>query len=899
MPGMRARDPLRLSRPMRRWQMRWIFHPKHGTLPGFGDFIGKGPVQQRYRLTTLLGVFSMTAAMHAFGDWNVTRFKVVPGPVVEYSELLPEGADILAYEADARSDDDRLPAGAVQDVERAINEAADWYRSQGFPAPSIDPVVPTADGPAFQVYLCRSRDPSALESAAAALGHPSPLGSCGAGGGTSGAYVPACNNENSRNRHVYLVADKVLDSNGRLNYGGYQTVAHELFHAIAANTPALRSDPKCKAGKWIGEGLADAISFDLIFDLTRPDPVSNGAYNAPEIWAGRFTIPTDNNSVSKTYGMRPYNTELPYLDKPEPPPDQVLMPTTTQGWVKPAYHTSSFWRFVAAASGEGWRVLLTSPTGSGKGLLEIPFPDNFSGWQREVYWLHQGLRGKYGMGLNMVYATFVNFHAHQLAPISRFASEPLTDADVLQWAEMTFDTCAKVQLTSDKPSDVVDLELKGLASRCIWVQPTNWPGTAQISFQAYSDDESLLEDIVIGRPGAALLSRADPVGRQPSEGRSIALWPDYPQDGSKPALYIVSNVGKKHPARTMPRKISLWISLPGNDVSGREIPASLASSPVPEAHPPTLDRHIPSLKQQRQATAARVAKQMERDKQTLTPDVRAATGISRHSDMNSCIDPFKYDACGPQLNISLTLMPGTYIVPGQTSAQGGIAAQVFGGLQAMSQTSMGDQTGTMKALVASMESIDASNVSIAMPLIDYGYTGSIDNAAIYVDMSGKRKWRTIGPPDATGRSRLTGHVTIDEYSPMVLRGSFSAPLAEFLPAQSADVPPQYVRRDTITGSFRLIAPWQVDDRIEMVILDTQEEMAYDIGNTLGISPDIVRDLQEKGTFSGGTPTNATSPGGSGGSGGTIQAECTCECTMRQYADELCELLCEEEFAACM
>ena len=33
-------------------------------------------------------------------------------------------------------------------------------------------------------------------------------------------------------------------------------------------------------------------------------------------------------------------------------------------------------------------------------------------------------------------------------------------------------------------------------------------------------------------------------------------------------------------------------------------------------------------------------------------------------------------------------------------------------------------------------------------------------------------------------------------------------------------------------------------------------------------------------------------------GGSVDGECACECDFREFADELCEMFCEEEFAAC-
>jgi hypothetical protein len=56
-------------------------------------------------------------------------------------------------------------------------------------------------------------------------------------------------------------------------------------------------------------------------------------------------------------------------------------------------------------------------------------------------------------------------------------------------------------------------------------------------------------------------------------------------------------------------------------------------------------------------------------------------------------------------------------------------------------------------------------------------------------------------------------------------------------------------------------------------------------------------MKQKGTIPGaGSASGAAA--GFRSSGGVISLDCSCECTMREFADDLCELFCEEEFAAC-
>jgi hypothetical protein len=375
-------------------------------------------------------------------------------------------------------------------------------------------------------------------------------------------------------------------------------------------------------------------------------------------------------------------------------------------------------------------------------------------------------------------------------------------------------------------------------------------------------------------------------------GKFIASWRDLGQDGSKRTLYIVSNAADEA-SETQPRTVTLSVAKPGNTNSawvGPLPPAPVAARP----QPPSYDRHAKRLSKQQRDTAKMIEDQMNLDKQSLNPNVSNSTTVRRHSDQPGCPEPFKYSACGPRLQINLELMPGTYVSPGGANAQGGIAAQAMGGFQAMSQTSLFDTEQTMKALQARVDAIDGSAVNIAIPLIDYGFSGSVPNAAISVKMSGGRSWRAFGPPDEQGRTRLTGTVTIEEFTPTVIRGSFTAPLAEL---EAGEQGPIYRSRQTVTGTFTSVAPWQNDERVQ-ILPDSTEQMADEIANTLGVPADVIYSMKQKGTLPGGSTAPAAGAGTSSASGGAIGGECSCECAMRKYADELCELFCEEEFAAC-
>jgi hypothetical protein len=796
-------------------------------------------------------------SLPAYGEpttWTTTRFQVFVGAPFMGSNTT--GNVFGTANLDDEYEDERPPPSAVADVERAFSEAASWYKRKGFPAPNLETIVETDNGPAYRIYLCNYREGGFL------CGYDPAKNKTDAG-----FYVPLCFEDKTRTRFIYLNWDRVIGTTLGLNETGYQTIAHELMHAIIDNTPSGTPSSCGSTGGWITEAIPDAISFDI----------------ANEIWMpqNRYTQDQSDPAIQKRYGYRPYLESLPQRGTVPVPQESYL--------IKATYTSSSFWRYLADSHSDGWAGLLLTKRkrGAAPGLLDIPI-EGTPGWAREVTWLDKGLSGKFNLNLDGMYALFANNFAYRLAPLEEYAGEPARD-NLKDWAEKLFDNCAGVDL-STVPKQSVTLDLKRLSGRCIWVGPTNSPGFTQITFSAESQDLSLLEDISIGQPGSTRVLRGITAEKPGSPGWHVASWLDFPQDGSKSSLYVVSNAARI-PYNSKQRSITLEAGRPDYDMSmwaGPLPPAAVA----PKPQQPRYGKHAKSLKRQQRDTAKQVSEQMTLDKESLNPSTSRSTSVGRRPNAPACREPFKYSPCGPSLGISLSLMPGTYGAPGGANAQGGIAAQAMGGLQAMSQSSMFGGLEPMKELAARVDEIDGSAVNIAIPLIEYGFTGTIQNAAISVDMSGGRTWRAFGPPDASGNGRLTGSVTIEEFTPLFIRGSFMAPLAEL--EATADGPPVYRRRETVTGTFSSVAPWQSDERVQ-ILTGSTGKIADDVANSMGISAEMVHSMKQQGTFPGG----GSAPSGGGGGGGAVQTgECSCECEQRPFADELCELFCEEEFAAC-
>lgn len=804
-------------------------------------------------LVTALVLFLLTLPpLPAQGaePWTTTRFKVFAGePFWDVGSATANAAGNIFGQStfDDEDEEDRPHPSAIEAVERAFSEAASWYKRRGFPPPNLVPMVDTEDGPAYRIYLCKDRGGDFR------CGYNPNENSTKAG-----MYLPKCDGQPTRSRIIYLNRDKVL-LGIKLNELGYQTIAHELMHAIVANTPFGRANTNCGAiGGWITEGLPDAISFDLM----------------DELWQGRYEPDMTSEWVIKAYGYRPYLESLPQRGS-------VRLPATAGGGTMDAkYTSSSFWRFIKDSHSKHWEVL-----SSAKGLLNTPMTGR--GWQSEVQWLDDGLFRIFKIRLQDYYVSFVSFFTHAVPPLESYRGNSPED-NIPHWASILFGECTEIDLSSASTQEVI-LSIERLGTRCIWVQTPNVPGTVKITFSAQSVDSSLFKEIIIGLPGQAGSTRGIPATPE-GGGTLYGTWMDFPQDGSKRQLYLVSNIARK-PGRTEQRAFTLTAMLPASMNSAMATVPLPAARPVPPPEPPAFKKHAKSLTQQRRARSAMARQQLIEDKKSLTTHTSSAIDVSRRPNMPECTDPFRFDPCGPHIVIGLNIVPGSYLSPGQVSAQGGMAAQVFTGMQTLAETSLFDSSQMAQQLSARIDAIDGSSVGIAIPMIEYGYTGTISNASIHVDMSGGRTWRAIGPPDQNHRTRLTGRVTIEEYTPHVMRGSFVAPLAEF--AQSAySEEAVYTPRDTVSGSFTSVAPWRGDGRFEPV-LDSVDEMAEDIAGTFGISPEVIDSIMED------TQQSSTSPGSSGSSSGSSsEVGCSCECEMKEFADDLCELFCEDEFAEC-
>ncbi|HKJ16210.1 MAG TPA: hypothetical protein VJ984_02530 [Xanthomonadales bacterium] len=805
------------------------------------------------QITLLLCLASSCLLADADDDWKSVHFQAFAG--------VPKEHGIASIEMEYS--EGGISELAKRDIEAALHDAAVWYKGHGFPGPALETIVSTDDGDAYRVYVCSKNH-------RACNGGVAPRNAAEAK-----YFAGGCPQSSGRTRYITYSQEAVLDSHGRLSEKGYQTVAHEFFHAIWYATRASKSDTACRSGNWILEGLADATAWDI----------------AEEKWDGlMYPASTSDREIGKRWGTRTYHHRLPQAECkmmpiPNDPTDEYCFPM--------GYRTSSFWRFLANTHPRGWKVMV-SGKGGAKGLLDFTFvnPRNLN-WRHEVRWLDDGLRKRFNYGLNAMYAAFVTFYAYSVPPYTDFFNN-LDEPGVMdKWTETLFEPCASVDL-SGATTQKVNLKIDRLAARCLWVKSTGGQGAMQVTFQAGHDEYKLLDDIWISMPGTTLLVRASEVGHfDNGPYRYLATWKDFDQDASKRQLYLVTNISKQ-PSQSEPREFELVVSIPGggNSFVGPLPPRNF----VPTPEKPEHKKHADTLQKRISDTQKRLVDQAHEDKETPRPDMSSGTRIRRDPDKRECRNPFKYSPCGPQMHISLSVLPGTYLAPSQVSTIGGTTTQFMGAGLATGRTRLSSSHEEQQAVQGVINAIDGSQINISTPFFDYGFTGTFDSAKIRVRMADGSHHEAFGPPDQSGQMPLTGRVTIEEYSPFVISGHYSAQLAEMVPVPGRN--PVYQARDTINGTFTSVAPWVADERKQRITQDKDE--AFDeLMNSIGISPALIRSVggqpETQGSSTGSGPGSGA---GSGEGSGEDYGGCSCKCEDRAFADELCELFCEEEFAAC-
>lgn len=708
---------------------------------------------------------------------------------------------------------------------------------------------------------------------------------------------PPCNPPGTRsiikiNTATFGFLQKISDQD-------YSTLAHELFHSVQYASPNFKTEP-CRRGKWIREGSADAIGFHM-------GRVLRNAQNLESVRRGLMI---------KEFGVRRYNYPLNHPN------------TKLSGGEVDDYATSSFWRHVAEMAymhnehqkpHPGSRPV-EEDYGYLARFLNQPYayganPDGEIAWLNEMLKADEHVRA----GLNDVYAQFVSTFADIIN--TRIGVTDILSAGERQekWLGRVYGACDSVKLPAPpNAKGTVTVQLRPNSARCLAVSQSG-PARSALTIQASHPDVTLLEQLRIAPIDGTMDGRPDirsPVsGRGPHVARWVApLFTPYTK------YLVVTNVAA-HPAGTRAFDPELQLSIgqwnssmtyipsgPQQPQTGPQQPFTGPLQPKPAAPQPGTVRAT-QRQQYQQAVSAALADPVN--------NLRPISKTARHAyDKPISCDPrsLEHNLCGSQLVVTLELSPliaDFNILDLQLGAElQGATLEGPAGRPGIGSPML--DSAAAQDLERHLQSTDGNRIVLRMPKIEYGFAGELGNVEIEVSRAGGGHYLSYGPEVDYGQQIVhrprTGRVMIDEYTPTLLAGRFTADLVD-LSNPGKDEAPIIARQ--IEGSFLVPAPLQGDEGFEPD-LDNAKEAALRamlqnapwasgviqgiIESTGGKPPQIMCDegIEEEFLLAMGFTEGCRSGGGS------VEETCYCDCDRREEEEALpiCERQCGELWNQC-
>lgn len=785
--------------------------------------------------------------------WTTTRFEVFAGAPSE------------KHRADNRTTlvEPDHPRGGVDDkdkveLERFLHKVALDYESMGFPDPIaaglLEPLVRGDDGqPAIRVYLYPFDGPF-------------------------GGYANRCDGPDTRT--VIHINQTKLHRDGSISDITYQTLAHELFHAVQWSSPFLQVPAPCGVGKWIREGTADAIGFDIARKvLGRKLDQMNEVVPLPRDffeWL-KSVPPKMSPAFLKPWGGRSYTAPLADPDVPE----------------LDVYLTSSFWRHLAELTySKKHNTPLAGPADPGNQVDYSYLTELFStrakglGAKNEIVWLESWMASSPSLPagndkLADVFPVLISSLADHMAPGMRIPTIRNLDTSerAKKWQDRLFN-CRDVTLSPNQPTaKLVSLPLRWTAAGCVRVKLEGLSGAVEIAVQVADVPYEKLHHLRAGVPGGQLI--ATPYAINPTTGgNAYALWRVQASANGSPAVILFSNVRDKA-VETPGSHPNIYLSLPGWTKGGQSTTGIKTAS---SNKPVTTTKQVKDIE-----TAKR--------RQPTRQSALAAMGGRKKCRSSSCKE---------EMRIALGVDAGGLVDPALVAGTGGMMAKLSG------TTSVGADAPNLTSLMAMTDDGRVETVNISFKAVEHGTNIQIDDALIKVpkprDMYSSREQ----VPDAHGDYKPNGKVFIDEYTPVMLRGRFEAKLVSFADQKKTSTRSHLPIRESISGTFVIAAPWRVEVEADKKALVKQlaGESAGDVVRMLerlpagmrkkkfgkpkqvaklcqlGITDDQLRKLDLPGSCSGASSTTVS------------DCRCTCKKKRIEEARPECQAVCEESWKSC-
>lgn len=764
-------------------------------------------------LIVSLLALGVSATAQAKTNWPVTEFEIfegVPWGTI-YSNGVRLGRSLGRHNLETQSTASvPLTPALKKEMEQYLHEVAEKMQDLDFPAPYLEPVITRDDGTqAFRIYYFDFGKGNNYDPANYAL----------AGYG--------CKGETNHRRIININASRLTSSgSGVISDKGYVDMAHELFHTVQRGSRFY--DANCEPPKWLTEGMAEAIGTDIAVKL-------------------RGVKLAQMTSQIRRWGLRHYYERLAVDGNANVDPAKSH-----------SYQTSSFWRYLAELAhyrkspvpAERWPEASVSSPRYGLDYSYVSRflarPDALHDQKKILDFLSNFLLNDqaFTMRLSNIYpvfsATFANYGLERVVD-----TRPATVVHD-SWIKVALGECQSVTLDPANKVGIVKLALNRITARCVHVNIGAIAAPTTMDISTLVPNKAIGAQLYLGTAGGKSVAQAivTPAG---SAG-DTASWDTVVEAGDSFDL-VLSNVAD-NPRSTLMVDLDVQFSLPGSQ--NNQVPPSSQS--------------VKRKTKKNKNKTKEVTEILPEDPPQTTGSTTVTSLCNEEVPEHGCGWPASDFGgyCGPTLGIDLQTLPASVARMSTMGSPLGLINQVLGTVSGFT----GPDGDTVKMPEAA--EFGGLRVNIEIPLPDYGETPDYDTARIEVEGGGWPSSGTYGPRDLLPGSQTyfppSGHVTIEEYSALLLRGSYEAHLVA-LPMPAAD------RADfmelpvigTLKGSFLLPRP--CGKAIE------QEEVNVD---AKGVMQDVISNFGPIDT--GGAPTAPTERSEQAASSTSSGVACDCSCS---------------------
>jgi len=740
-------------------------------------------VRNIFRNNMLAGLLLILLVPSAHSEpWPTTQFEVIESSNFEESG----NPNWLAGNFDLIDDDASIPLTPALKalIEQYLSAVATQYKSWGLPAPHID-LVERADGAkAYRVQYYDLNDGYAF-------------------------FGPKCGSTKVSTIHLNA---KKLTRNGSITNKGYVDMAHEFFHAVEGNSN-IRLDACGKGieyGKWITEGLAEAIGQDMAWQLVGSKGTASGSIN-PQRRPLAVPLNSDGIAEYQSSSFWRYLAELKYLSTPK-------NAASKPGPEKPA-------GFEQGNTGTDYSYVA--------GLFEKPISGK--GPAKELEWLEGHLKTSFKSELSHIYIDFVSV----LAQYGLYRVEGQSsrfEIDVL-WRDNVFEvggskgngvTCEPMSIGLSAKHATLNVELAKVATRCIELDVGDTGTPLAWNVEVVAENETLLKQVRMGMAGGKEIFTSGVFKLQKNSSGATVEWAVTLEPGKKQYL-LLANVAKS-PWRTESQTVQLFLTLEGRQDN---LAPSQPGTRTSTGHSPDATPGPAGADDARQQSSAEMGYQ---------PIGSGSADWSYEDATEFCTRKSRAKGnCHTEAELVFT----TAAPPNLMIAQLGNASQAM-------NTMSGDAAGMMRFMEFE-DATDGTKLELRVPDIDYGFTGTINGVAFTVsgthESAGLRAWKTsaISPTPPCIWGNPNGRVTIEEFSPHILRGHYEANLisAELLPDDFRGRCPVKSVVKQLSGSFVVAVPWMDDNRQvedtswlrEDLGVDLSQDMPFDFSIDMDVPDD--------------------------------------------------------------